>query len=514
MGKFKDISLVKNRRVSSKTHQTISRRMRHIELQQERVEEAWCRGLLTWKLHSGQEKVEAEYNKVNGKLFVANCARRFGKTYWACVKALEKAIRVENAQIWYVSGFLNNLRKFVIPTFEQILADCPLEIAPEWKRTVKELHFKNGSVIHLVGLDRNPDGIRGNYADLVVFEEAREISRLGYLYSSVVIPMTMYRDSARVVMISTPSDTPAHEFQEFCEKARMNDAYVKLTLYENPLVTQEMIEELKRELDDEAFQRECLCEFVVDANRAIIREWQDIFETDYERPIYFEHLHKYESMDIGVKDLTAILFAYYDFPRAACVVEREADISGPSMTTDKVAALVSQVEGELWCDPIPPPPMLTSSSCGDEHPCARKREVKVYRRVADNNNPLLLNDLGQLHGLHFVPTGKDNLDAMVNELRWFISQGRLLVNPRCKKTIGAIKYGIWDKKRKSFAKSKVFGHFDHLAALIYLVRNLDQHTDPVPKGIGIKKETHHILPIGQPLSQVARAFKKVFRINK
>lgn len=514
MGKFHpDPTQLKDTRVSSRTHQTISRRMRAAELREDRIEEAWCRGLLSWKFHSGQDRVEEEYNKITGKLFVANCARRFGKTYWACAKAIEKAIQVDNAQIWYVSGFLNNLRKFVIPTFEELLKDCPEEIAPEWKRTIKEMHFRNGSVIHLVGLDRNPDGIRGNYADLVIFEEAREIARLGYLYSSVVIPMLMYRDQAKVIMISTPSDTPAHEFQDFCERAKLNNAYIKLTLYDNPLVTQEMIDELKRELDDEAFQRECLCEFVVDANRAIIREWQEIFERDLPRPKYFEYLHKYVAMDLGVKDLTAMLFAYYDYPQSRCVIEREADISGADMTTNKIADLVRRVESELW-DPHPPPPMVPEGLGRDEHPRMRRREINVYRRIADNNNPLLLQDLGQLHGMHFVPTGKDNLDAMVNELRWFISQGRLIVNPSCKLLLGAIKYGIWDKQRKSFAKSKVFGHFDHLAALIYLVRNLDQHTDPIPKNIGLKKDNTQIISIGEPLSKTARALKKVFGLNK
>jgi hypothetical protein len=54
------------------------------------------------------------------------------------------------------------------------------------------------------------------------------------------------------------------------------------------------------------------------------------------------------------------------------------------------------------------------------------------------------------------------------------------VSTRCKHLLGCLKYGVWDKNRKEFARSKAYGHYDHLAALIYLVRNLDRFTNPIP----------------------------------
>jgi len=499
--------------------------------QADRIEEAWCRGVLSWKFHAGQDKIEEAFNNSQGKLFVGNCARRFGKTYWAATKSVEKAIQVENAQVWYVSAFLNDLQKFIIPIFKEVLKDCPEPLAPVWKSVVKEIEFENGSKIHLVGLDRNPDGIRGNYADLVVFEEARNISRLGYLYSSVVLPMTMYRDGARVVMISTPPETPAHEFQEFCEKAKLAGSYAKLDIYENPMVTQPMIDELKQELDIDAFKRECLCEFVVDQNKAIIREWDERFEVSPERPRHFEFMDRYVSMDIGVKDLTAVLFAYWDCLSKRLVVEKEVDMFGPDMTTDRLALLIRSTEQRLWrvpcgCQeclnktPLPPPPPVSERFGGQATPLPLERAqesihglLPVYRRIADNNNLLLLQDLGSLHGLHFVPTGKDNLDAMINETRYFISQGKLLVDPLCKKLLGCIKYGIWDKNRTSFGRSKAYGHFDHLAALIYLIRNIDQESNKIPTHLNITPQTHYISDFFEKqLSPTAQVFKKIFRL--
>jgi len=114
----------------------------------------------------------------------------------------------------------------------------------------------------------------------------------------------------------------------------------------------------------------------------------------------------------------------------------------------------------------------------------------VYRRVADNNNLLLLQDLGSLHGLHFNATDKSSLDAMVNEMRMFVGAGRLIVSPKCTMLLGCLKYGIFDDKRRAFARSTLYKHFDHLAALMYMIRNLDQATNPVPNTYGMALGTH------------------------
>jgi len=84
---------------------------------------------------------------------------------------------------------------------------------------------------------------------------------------------------------------------------------------------------------------------------------------------------------------------------------------------------------------------------------------------------------------------------MVNEVRLLVGSGQILVNPRCKMLIGSLKYGIWDNKRKEFAENKVYGHFDHLAWLIYMVRNLNKTTNPIPASHGFENHRawlHHV----------------------
>jgi hypothetical protein len=62
-----------------------------------------------------------------------------------------------------------------------------------------------------------------------------------------------------------------------------------------------------------------------------------------------------------------------------------------------------------------------------------------------------------------------------------VAEGRIIVHPRCKQLAGCLEFGVWDEKRRKFERTETLGHFDALAALIYLVRNLDVHTNPIPR---------------------------------
>lgn len=435
------------------------------EIEQVATKVAWLRNRLEYKLHNGQLIIDEAYKSVKAKLFVAICARRFGKTFWVAVVCVMVARSIKNGRVKVASAFLKDVEEFIVPTFNLVMDDMPDEIRPKWIESKKKFVFKNGSEIQIVGLDRNPNGGRGNYCDLYVFEEAGFIRNLRYLYSSVVVPMTMYRD-AKIMMITTPPESPDHELLDFCVKAKQENAYVELDIFKNPMVSPEMIEQYKKEcLTETDWLREYMCQFVTDKTKAILPE---MLGYNYARGPVSEHyslLHKYVSMDLGVRDLNVTLFGYYDFPRGKLVIEKEHVISGPDMTTPKLYSAISGVEKDLWSDD--------------------KGNVQTpYKRVADNNNPLLLLDLGSIHGMFFHSTSKDNLHAMVNTLRTWIAQGRIEIDESCKVLIDSMKYGLWNDNRSEFARSKTLGHYDAISALMYMVRNIDESTNPIPVKVG------------------------------
>jgi len=424
---------------------------------------SWYRGDLRYKLKPHQRLIEEAFRQSKSLLFYGDCSRRTGKTFWAALKCVEWALTCQNPlpRIFYASSTKTGLKKFAIPAFEMILADCPEELKPRWK--VSELTYTfphNGAEIQLIGLDVNPEAGRGNNADLYVFEEAGFIDKLDYLYSSVVTPMTATRPGARVIMISTPPSTPAHPLTTtFLPKALAEGSYILLTIDDNTMLSPAQKKVLLEEcLTETERLREYYCRHVTDESLSLCPEWSPEHEVELSRPAYFKQLHRYVAMDLGTKvDLTAIGFGWYDRLTRVFYLEQEDSINGPAMTTIALRDMVRKHEKAIW------------------------EGLEPYRRVADNDNPLLLQDLGSLHGLHFVPTGKDELKAMVDQVRVMVKEGRIKVNPKtCPKTIGCLRYGVWDKHRKRFGRSAAYGHFDHFAMLMYLIRNIDLYGgDPI-----------------------------------
>lgn len=380
-----------------------------------------------------------------------------------------------------------------MPNFELAMADCPDDLRPKFYRTGSKFVLPhNGSEIKLVGVDRNPNGLRGNALDQITLDEAAFISNLKYLYESVIIPATTHRPQCRIKMISTPPVTEDHDFIEFAERAEYAGGYSKLTIYDNPMLGPKDHKRLCDAVggpDSAAWRREFLCERVLDPTLAIIGGFTDQYIQDVPRDGYYPFYLKYAGMDMGVRDLTVVIFCYYDWKRAALIIEDEFPINGPEMTTRVLAGKIQEKETALW---------------GEQSP---------HMRIADNNNPLLLQDLGGEYGLNFTSVEKDRLEEMVNAVKIMVRSGAIIVNPRCKQMIGCLKYGIWDKRRDKFAHSKVYGHFDALAALIYLVRYIDRATNPIPFDFQADPSNQLIVDFNRG-SQDSRTLREAFGVIK
>jgi hypothetical protein len=474
--------------------------------------ESWHRGRLLYKLHGGQRRIEDVLRNLPGQLRVVCCSRQFGKTYWGVVKAISLCLRKPHARVKIGTAFLSDLAELILPAFEEILKDCPEAIRPVYKDSKKKWVFGNGSEIKLVGLDKNPNGLRGQVPDLIILEEAGFIDCLQYLYKSILVPATTHRPDCEIVFISTPPSTPAHAFVDFAQRAKLEDCYAEFTIFDNPMIGPDTVLRLMKEsgcswpcdtkeaLDTLAliaastdrkfpvswtisstFKREYLCEFILDDDLALVREWRDEFIQTIPRDQYYGYYHKLVGQDLGRKDHTALIFGYYDFKRAALIIEDELIMDGPQWTTKTLRDAVRKKEWELWADDKTPYIAKADNS-------KETQFVNTFRRVTDNNNPHLINDLASLHDLHFMQVKKDSsLEQMVNRVREWTKQGRIIIDPKCKYTIGCMKYGVWNKTRKEFARSEVYGHFDHFAALMYLLIHTPTHSNPIPADHGFEQ---------------------------
>ena len=466
------------------------------------IRERWLRGRLNYKLHAGQMKIENAVNSSAHQLFVGELSRQFGKSYWLVKRALEAAFRKPRAKVKYATAFLTDLEEFILPAFELILEDCPKDLKPKYIAHKSKWRFPhNGAEIKLVGLDRKPNGLRGNAIDLIILDEAGFMARLDYIYKSVIIPATTHRPNCRILVFSTPPETPAHDFLDYVQKAEYEGGYLKLTIYDNPMVDETTIGRLMEEsggANSTTWRREYLCEHITDADLAIISDWKEEFVEAIPRDDYYPFYHKYVNMDLGVKDQTAALFGYYDFLKAKYIIEDEFVISGPKMNTNILQACLKHKELQVWTYgydfKFKDEENIQSEEIEYVNKAWEQNQPKVFLRVADNNNPLLIQDLSYLHRIHFTPTDKGTLAEMVNATKILVRDEGIVVHPRCKQLKGALKYGVWDKHRREFAHSKIYGHFDALASLIYGVRNLNRSTNPIPRDFRLDRDNQILFP--------------------
>jgi len=445
------------------------------------IQELWKLADLSYMLKGVQKDMrDAVYNS-SGKKTVFLCSRRLGKSFSMCLIATEYCIKTPNTIVKYLCPKKKDAKTIIRPIMRIILEDCPISMKPEWKEADKVYEFPNGSQVQIGGTDSgNAESIRGGYANLAIFDEAgfHDYNDFPYIVQSIVLP-TLLTTKGKMILASTPSKEPDHPFMvDYVHPARNDNTIIEYDIYSNPLITQEDIDEIAEEFplgkEDPAFQREFLLKSVIDSDSIVIPEWNKELERDLvqERKIP-THYDAYVSGDPAAKDLTAILFAYYDFKRAKIVVADELVLGGEgtALTTQVIADGVKRKESLLFMN---------------EYTGETK---EPYLRIMDNNQPILMNDLYNDHGLLFVPTQKDTKDQQINKLRMMLSQGSIEVSPKCKNLIYHIKTAKWDKKRKGFQRVKGSSdgklkahHCDALDALIYLVRNVQLGKNPYPDG--------------------------------
>ena len=427
---------------------------------------AWKRGLLTYKLYDYQLELFEIVSEGKSIKTVINSSRRWGKTTVLLLYAIIYAIQNPGAQVKIATTTAKSLRKTIFPIMRMLIADAPKDFKPVWNSQDECYRLWNGSEIHVHGTDaQRHDGLRGQRTDLGIIDEASYCSDLNYVVQDILLPQTLTCEG-RIIMASTPSKKvtrSGEEFKNFCLQAEVQGSYFTKTIYDNKSLSPELIKKYMEESGGEdsiTWQVEYLCKFMVDPEKRLVPEWNSLYLEDFPLDQHRGFYHNYVCMDLGVKrDFTCMLFGYYNFTEAKLIILDEHIMK--NMTT---LELVNDMKAK------------EKKNFGS---------LDVYRRIADSDNPLLLNDMGTLHGLAVIPTNKTTLETMVNHMRTFVGEGRLVVHPRCTYLQGCLEHGVWadnqmGRERRDFGRTTAYGHFDGIAALMYLIRNLDQFSNPIP----------------------------------
>lgn len=437
---------------------------------------AWRAGNLSWLLHDGKASPEkgqlaarALARSAPARVVVYDIARRWGKSFYFATEAIETCLATPGGRVPYACGTVTSLREFIVPIFAQIIATAPLDVRPEI--VGDEVRFQNGArIVFAACEDRaKAERLRGPKSHKIIVDEAGFIPVLSYVVNSVLL-FQLAGTGGKLLMGSSPPESPSHPFVEFYQRAEADHAAMTATIYDTPLLTTEDIGELCYACggaDSVTWRREGLAEFITDPTRAIVPEfttlqsklveaYTPVTPDGYDKP----SVDRYIVGDLGFVDLSAVLFAEWDFNGAMLSVIDEH--FSERTTTDLLQHAVDDIAKERWGhEPV-----------YRRHMDASARARADLQRLQDDGDPTAENA--------WRAANNQERDVLVNRLRLATSRLRYRIHPRCENLIRQLRHGVWNERRTDFARADGYGHFDGVAAMMYLERHVDRTHNPTP----------------------------------
>lgn len=474
------------------------------------IKELWRRGELSWKLDSVQKQMHKLFYNGGHKTNTWLLARRSGKTFLLCVLALEQCIKVPNSIVKFVSPTKLQVNNNVRPIFKTLLQDCPDDVKPDFKTKDYIYYFPNGSEIQLAGTDnQHAEKLRGGDSHICIVDEAGSCSGLENIVKSILLPTTLIT-RGKIILASTPPSESEHDFLKFIEEAEMKGSLVKKTVYDNPRISKEQLNELIEELgglQTDAAKRELLCEIIKDSQTSVIPEATDALYKEivreWPRPAFFD---SYVSMDLGFNDLTVLLFGYYDFKSAKIVVEREYVVNGHDLHLDKLTDKIEEIESELWTNPL-------------------TLEVKQPTKRVSDIDYIVFNEIKRMSDgrVAFEAAKKDNNEAAINTMRAYLAKRQIVIHPSCTTLLRHLKNVRWKSvnNKEKFARSPDDGHYDAVDALKYMIRAINMTKNPYPNHYTPGPDTPFVeqylyakSPNSAPTQSKMDIYKAIFGIKK
>lgn len=450
--------------------------------------ELWRRNLIHYKMHVNQKEMLELYKTAPDRsVSVWLLARQSGKSYGIGLLSVLKCQEAPNTVVKILCPTKVQAKGVYEPIFRQIFEDCPEDLKAEYNGQGWSYVFPNGSQIHLAGSDGgHADRLRGQKTDLAFVDEAAFCTDLDNIVNSILLP-TATITKGKIILASTPSPDLVHDFNIFIEQAEMTKSLTRKTVYDNPMLTPEDIQQIISRypggVNNTKFRREYMCEIIKDEALAVFPEVDDDLLSkivkEWEQPPYCS---RYVSMDIGYRDLTVVLYGYYDFKSDKVIIQDEIVKSGQEILFSNFTKELQQKECDLWTNTL-------------SHEL-QKPEVRV-----SDINPFMLQEISSYskkndptHCIDFNMASKNDKLANINKLRIMLSGQKVIINPRCETLIRHIKHCKWkDKSKKDdFDRSQDDGHYDAVDALLYFIRAINYNKNPYPASYGFNPRDLHV----------------------
>jgi hypothetical protein len=402
----------------------------------------WSRGELAYKLDTLQRRISAtvRQNADSRKVCILS-SRQIGKTFWACVFALEYLLKNPKKIARVIAPTFKQCQDLVNDNLSIILADAPEGLLRRSK-TEYRYNLFNGSSLRLGALERAyVDGNRGGNASLIIYEECGFVTADDFNYGvdSVMGPQLL-RSQGMEIFVSSPSEEPDHPLHtRVLPEADMLGTLFQYTVYDSPSISPEMILEAARRCGGthtDAFKREYLAQIIRVMSKVVIPGFDPkIHVKDFRLP---PQCHIQLTADWGgTRDMTVALVHTYDYLHNRLLIwdERWFPANTPSVNIKK----------EL--DTL---------------------EFNWFAKHADVAGQVLI-DLFEL-GAEFATPPKSDWLATVQSMSNLFEMDQIWIHPRCKFLIQTCRAGVFNKNRTDFERLPEIGHCDAIAALMYANR--------------------------------------------
>jgi len=214
---------------------------------------SFSENLLDWRLLPYQ----TEFVASTSMRIVCCWGRQTGKTKTTAVKAIHFGFVNEGVTVLIVSTGLRQ-STLLLKMASDLLESSPVALSGVKSLTQTSIELKNGS--RILALPCSENRIRGYTAHLVVCDEAAFMPEEVIL--RVLFPM-LSTTSGSLILLSTPWGR-----DHFFHRAYQNPEYsvFHVSSLDSPLISEEWLEEQKKELSEEAFRMEYLAEFTEPAS--------------------------------------------------------------------------------------------------------------------------------------------------------------------------------------------------------------------------------------------------------
>lgn len=424
--------------------------------------------------HKDQESVHGS----NARFKVCVCGRRSGKTTLALNEILKHAWVNQDrlARIWYIAP---NYRQAKTVAWEMLKDIIPEQIIASINEAELMIRLVNGSIIELKGADAQ-DSLRGSKLYFVVLDEYASMKRT--VWEEIIRPSMADVPGSKAIFIGTPAGMHNH-FKTLYDKANSGKAKDwkawTFKTSDNPYVSKEELEEIRKTTEINTFKQEYEAEFVEMAGAIYPMFKREIHTiSPFEIP---EHYERVVGMDWGMRNATAIVFAAVS-EKGEIIIYDSLYGNGKTVSqwADIIKARHDYEEITQWI--IDPAALSQAREFGNFGINFISYNPETLKKINDVNIGINLVQQYLLEGKIKIFKHCDVLIDQMEQYQWEPSNSRLDLDPRPKPlkkddhAVDALRYLVSARVVAKEKKSKKYEGLDAQSELFWR-----SHNNELPK---------------------------------